>query len=501
MKLVCPPVVNGQYAWRSQCHRSLDWCWRCYSRRARVRYLEGVLTRLEVDGFKNLLGFTADFGPYSCIAGPNAVGKSNIFDAIEFLSSLASSSLMGAALDVRITRDRSGDPRTLFWADGDKVREMSLAAEMFVPAVVSDDFGRSATPSVTYLRYEIRLRYNPRGEDSRRGGELELLHEALYPLSKKVARAKLPWASKVFLDAAHAGTKKSPFISTVEEEGSTAIQIHGDGGPRGRGQRSPARNAPRTIVATTTTLDAPTVLAAKREMQSWKKLALEPSAMRSPDQLGAEASVGSDGSHLPAVLYRLANKVGDDVYTRIANRVSALADVRRLTVDLDPQRDTLTVEAAVGIGPMLPARALSEGTLRFIALCVIEEDAEIEGLLCMEEPENGIHPARIAAMVDIMRGLAVDPEEAPSDINPFRQVIVNTHSPFYVSLHEDEELLVATSAVVKSVGGSARTLRLLPMKGSWRAREEHFVGSRQTIADYLAFPEYAPQLESAESVA
>ena len=48
-----------------------------------------MLTRLEVDGFKNLLGFDAYFGPYTCIAGPNAVGKSNIFDAIEFLSLLA----------------------------------------------------------------------------------------------------------------------------------------------------------------------------------------------------------------------------------------------------------------------------------------------------------------------------------------------------------------------------------------------------------------------------
>jgi AAA15 family ATPase/GTPase len=48
-----------------------------------------MLTRIEIDGFKNLLGFSAEFGPFTCIAGPNAVGKSNLFDAIEFLSLLA----------------------------------------------------------------------------------------------------------------------------------------------------------------------------------------------------------------------------------------------------------------------------------------------------------------------------------------------------------------------------------------------------------------------------
>ena len=40
-----------------------------------------MLTRIEIDGFKNLLGFSAEFGPFTFIAGPNAVGKSNLFDA------------------------------------------------------------------------------------------------------------------------------------------------------------------------------------------------------------------------------------------------------------------------------------------------------------------------------------------------------------------------------------------------------------------------------------
>ena len=52
-----------------------------------------MLTRLEVDGFKNLVDFKMDFGPYTCIAGPNGVGKSNIFDAIQFLALLTESTI------------------------------------------------------------------------------------------------------------------------------------------------------------------------------------------------------------------------------------------------------------------------------------------------------------------------------------------------------------------------------------------------------------------------
>lgn len=56
-----------------------------------------VLTRLQVDGFKNLGGVDLRFGPFTCVAGPNGVGKSNLFDAIGFLAALASRPLAEAS--------------------------------------------------------------------------------------------------------------------------------------------------------------------------------------------------------------------------------------------------------------------------------------------------------------------------------------------------------------------------------------------------------------------
>lgn len=44
-----------------------------------------MLTRLKVNGFKNLVDVDILFGPFTCVAGANAVGKSNLFDAIRFL--------------------------------------------------------------------------------------------------------------------------------------------------------------------------------------------------------------------------------------------------------------------------------------------------------------------------------------------------------------------------------------------------------------------------------
>jgi AAA15 family ATPase/GTPase len=48
-----------------------------------------MLTHLEAHGFKNLVDVRAEFGAFTCIAGANGVGRSNVFDAIEFLPHLA----------------------------------------------------------------------------------------------------------------------------------------------------------------------------------------------------------------------------------------------------------------------------------------------------------------------------------------------------------------------------------------------------------------------------
>lgn len=53
-----------------------------------------MLTRLEVDGFKNLLGLKLDLGAFTCIAGTNGTGKSDVFDAVQFLSLLAGTSML-----------------------------------------------------------------------------------------------------------------------------------------------------------------------------------------------------------------------------------------------------------------------------------------------------------------------------------------------------------------------------------------------------------------------
>ena len=151
-------------------------------------------------------------------------------------------------------------------------------------------------------------------------------------------------------------------------------------------------------------------------------------------------------------------------------------------------RELLTVYLREPDGLRLPARSLSEGTLRFLAMCVLLEDPSVEGLICMEEPENGIHPANLPAMVSLVRDLAVDTQLAPGPGNPFRQIIVNTHSPWVVQLIDAGDLLFATTASRRGPGGaSSRGLLLRPMAKTWRAAGADAI-TKVDILPYLMAP-------------
>ena len=280
---------------------------------------------------------------------------------------------MEAALELRPVGSRGVEPRTLFWSPrDDRDPEMSIAAEMLIPDWVEDDFGRLATPTSTFVRYEVKLRYQRPKAELGQTGRIVLMGESLTHITSGDAVSHLPWphSKRHFRDAVVRNKRQGiAFISTtVDDEGERVVNVHQDGGSRGPARKSPASRAPRTVVSTTTTADDPTILAVRREMQAWRTLALEPSAMRAPDASNGPNEIAIDGAHMASALFRLSLERGEDVFAEVASASAALTDVRWINVDYDTARDLLTLQAKIGDGPELPARALSDGTLRFLAL-------------------------------------------------------------------------------------------------------------------------------------
>lgn len=457
-----------------------------------------MLTKLSVRGFKNLIDVAVEFGPYTCIAGANAVGKSNLFDAIEFLALLAEYPFLDAAQRLRPSGERGIDPMTLFTlaSDGLPARTMRLEAEMLVAPEVTDEFGQTDSPRSSFLRYAIEFEYVPteHGQPGRLGG-LSLVSEELVHISVGEALRHMRWphSAKNFRQNAVFNKRNAgAYVSTETRDGVPTLLVHADGGSRGNPRRAPVAGASRSTLSGVFSVDEPTMLAARQEMMSWRKLALEPSAMRAPDDMYVpSATVTSNGAHMASVLWRLSQ--GDaDAESFVSANVSELTDVRDVRVVEDTRREVLVLEAQLGSGPYFPARSLSEGTLRFIALAVIEADASFGGLLCMEEPENGIHPAKIPAMVGMLKRLAVDPDDPPGDDNPLRQVIVNTHSPEFVRAHDANDLLFALPVSHQIDGRECVGVSFFPMSGTWRARSGSPSATPYSVASYLSDPKRSP---------
>jgi predicted ATPase len=433
-----------------------------------------MLTRLKVSGFKNLVDVDIRFGPFTCVAGPNGVGKSNLFDAIRFLSALADQPLVAAARSVRA--GRATDVHNLFHRVGDQFDDqMAFEAELIVPSEGEDDLGQKAEAGITFLRYTLELAH--RRDDSRLSlGSLEILKEELVQINLNEATRHLWFPNKpTWRWSAIKGRRTAAFISTELDGGNErVIKVHQEGRAGGTAARR-AANLPRTVLSAANAAESPTALLARREMQSWRLLQLEPSALREPDEFSATPRLSTNGSHLAATLYHLARASSganeSDVYTQVASRLAQLMPhVREVSVDRDEKRELLTVQVRGSDGTAHPARALSDGTLRFLALAIIAIDPTAHGMLCLEEPENGIHPARIAALLQMLQEIATDTEEPIGPQNPLRQVIVNTHSPAVVSQMPDDSLVVAE--LKESVCGEPRFPHVSfgCLEGTWRHR-------------------------------
>lgn len=78
------------------------------------------------------------------------------------------------------------------------------------------------------------------------------------------------------------------------------------------------------------------------------------------------------------------------------------------------------------------ARVASDGTLRAIALLAALYDPRGAGLICFEEPENGIFPQRLAQFVRYLRALVERSLTRQTDSVADRQLtqlILSSHSP------------------------------------------------------------------------
>lgn len=130
----------------------------------------------------------------------------------------------------------------------------------------------------------------------------------------------------------------------------------------------------------------------------------------------------ADASNLGLVLNRLRRE--PEAKRRLLEALRVLYDG---IDDFDVRIEGGTVQVFLQEGRfIIPATRLSDGTLRYLALLAVLCDPNPPPLVCIEEPELGLHPDVVCSLGDLLR-----------EASERSQIIVTTHSELLVDTFTD----------------------------------------------------------------
>ena len=395
-----------------------------------------MLTRARIEGYKSLDGVEVRLKPLAVLFGPNAAGKSNFLDALQLLSELGTSRTVKEAFDPPYR----GKPLESFTIGKRGLKGLfkskRLAFSIEVDLKLSDTVvdavntqirnmrrpGADAPPDLQLGFVAVQNLGRPpapvRERDLRYRVEIEML-----PASG-VLRVTDEYLAALNARGEPTG-KRKPFI---ERDGE---KIH----LRLEGQAHPTyydRYLDRTILSMPHyPPHYPHLVAARRELESWLFFYFEPrERMRAANPVKEVRHIGPMGEELAAFL-RTLQALEPRQFAALEKALHTLMpNVEGIEVDVS---DLGEVELRLREnGVAIPARVLSEGTLRVLGLLALSGIGEGPALVGFEEPENGVHPRRIQLIAELLK---------TQEILGATQYIVTTHSPVLPDLLPDDSLL------------------------------------------------------------
>jgi predicted ATPase len=386
-----------------------------------------MLRRLTVQGFKSLRQIAIDLPRFTVLFGPNAAGKSNVLDAVQALSRIATS-------------------RTLADALSEPIRGYPIEAFSFPPGglaeLLGDDTPRFSLEAdvesgAERYRYRVGVAIQPKS------GSLGIAEEYLAGLTRKDE------------------PRGEAAIETVE--GKLRIRRKSrPGRPRSEplGLNYAILADPRLAMPEYRAIDR-----VRNELAGWRTYYLDPRvAMREARPPSEVDDIGTLGQDIAPFLFRLGAehpKHFENVRLAVRSIVPAIEDV---VVDLDRRRGTLDIQVRQD-GVLYSSRVVSEGSLRVLALSAVAANPWGGSLLAFEEPENGVHPRRLDLIAQLLATLAIERK---------CQVIVTTHSPRFCDVvlglkrrHKDAIALLN----VRHVGGQTEIKPFKPSGPLFRDEE------------------------------
>jgi predicted ATPase len=320
--------------------------------------------------------------PLTVLLGPNGSGKSTIFDVFAFLSECFTESLKKAW-------DRRGRFRELRTRDSEGCIIIELKYKE-----------TSQSPLITY---HLAI-----GEENNR------------PF---IAEEWLQWRRGQY-------GKPFRFLDFKKGEG----QVISGESPDEEGERITEQLASSELLAVNTLgqfTKHPRVSALRRFITGWYLSYLTADHTRSLPEAGAQERLSPTGDNLPNVIQYLKEQYPqrlEEILKTLSVRIPRLEKVEASI--MQDGRLLLEIKDAPFSHPIL-AKFASDGTLKLLAYLIVLFDPTPPQLVGIEEPENHLHPRLLPQLAEECRAASAN-----------TQLMVTTHSPFFVDSLKPEELWV-----------------------------------------------------------
>ena len=175
----------------------------------------------------------------------------------------------------------------------------------------------------------------------------------------------------------------------------------------------------------------PRVVALRNFIMGWHVSYLSSEDARGQPEAGPQERLSKTGDNLANVIQYLSEEHPQSlelIFDRLRERVP---NIQTVTADRMPDgRLLLKIKDAPFAEPVM-ARFASDGTLKMLAYLVLMNDPAPPPFIGIEEPENFLHPR-------LLHGLAEECRTAAEAT----QILVTTHSPFFIDALQPREVRV-----------------------------------------------------------
>ena len=346
---------------------------------------EKTIRRLKIENFKSIDSLEIEgLAPFSVFAGANGSGKSNFFDALDFVSLFVNNGIKVAL------REHGGFANIL------SAKSKGIDSKKFSFEIECDLLEQQEeTPTAFYYSLSINnLNGEPKIEECLYFNERQLIVH-------RKGDGEVSWNKERFPD---------PFLVPA---------IHS------ALWRSP--NHPLTEL-----------------LKNLNVYRIDPMGAKEPDKSDLDPTMQLErkGNNLASVLHRLEGLAGDEAICEeildwMEMIVPGIEKVQTEQQRLDGSTALLFKEE--GIEKLFPAHLVSDGTMYALCLLVAVLDAPpvpVCGMTLIEEPERGLHPKAIYELIDLIRQRA----------SPENPIWLTTHSESVVRVLNLSELVLVDKA-------------------------------------------------------